>query len=131
MEEVKPIFPFAFFSNFHYYCDMTNISEELDWILYKLNHTEDKYLLEQVVDSAKSYSASDVHEWGRKEEYRGRYEKIRDLIKVRIFDAVERNVLDRALAGEILKTYYYKPFSAGEDEGVGVMGRKELVVRFV
>lgn len=99
-----------------------DVTDELSWIYHTLQQRKGVYLLENIVDSAKSYSASSVHEWGAEVGNSIVYEKIKDLIKVRIFEAVEGNILDKQLAGEILKTYYYKPFSdLGEGKGETVI----------
>lgn len=95
---------------------MDNIKklEELKWIYATLEGRRGVYLIEGVVDRAKDYSTSDVHLWAMDGGEIGTiYEKIRDLIKVRIFEAVAMGGdkgLDKGLAAEILKTYYYKPF---------------------
>jgi hypothetical protein len=109
-----------------------NKPEELNWIYHTLRQRFGVYLLENIVDDAKPYSLADVHEWGKEKELNQIYEKIKDFIKVRIFEAVEAGLLDRALAGEILKTYYYKPF-VESSEGGGKIGDgiKKIVVEFV
>lgn len=108
---------------------------ELEWIYDTLTTRQGVYLLEKVVDQCKEYSTADVHSWGAEEGLGAIYEKIKDLIKVRIFEAVAlggEKGLDRNLAAEILKTYYYKPYSnATEDSNNPILGRRELVVRFV
>lgn len=102
-------------------------AEELVWIYRTLKGRSGAYLLENVVDEAKSYAASDVHTWGAQEEHSQQYEKIKDLIKVRIFEAVEEQKLDKQLASEILKTYYYKPFSDAGDKTTGNVIKVEIL----
>lgn len=85
--------------------------EELNYVYGTLTNRPGVYLLESIVDRAKEYAVADVHAWGAEEGLGSVYEKIKDLIKVRIFEAVAGGLLDKGLAGEILRTYYYKPFS--------------------
>jgi hypothetical protein len=94
----------------------TNKLEELKWIYSTLANRAGVYLLENIVDRAKSYSVADVHKWGSEEDCSQMYEKIKDLVKVRIFEAVEAEDLDKLMAESILKTYYYKPFSDAKEK---------------
>lgn len=123
---------FYFFNLLQCHAMQINKPEELNWIYHTLRQRPAVYLLENIVDDAKSYSLADVHEWGKEGELNQIYEKIKDFIKVRIFEAVEAGLLDRALAGEILKTYYYRPFvESNENGGIVGNGVKKIVVEFI
>lgn len=107
------------------------IKDELSWLYNLLCSSPDIFLLEELIDAAKDYSASTVHKWGMG-EHGALYEKIRDLVKVRIFGAVKSGKLDRVLAGEILKTYYYaidKNREGGAVEVVLSEGDKAMLKR--
>lgn len=104
------------------------IRDELEYIHATLMNTPGAFLIEKVVDVAKDYCTDDVHRWGQEKGNYGVYGKIRDLVKVRIFEAVAAEKLDRTLASEILKTYYYSTVKDGDG---GVVGKREIVVRFV
>lgn len=91
--------------------------EELEWIYHTLVNKPGVYLLEGVVDACKEYCVDDVHGWAKLQA--GVYGKIRDLIKVRIHEAVQADKLDKTLAAEILKTYYY---ARDRDAGREVVG---------
>lgn len=108
--------------------------EELNWIYHTLRYRAGVFLLGHVVDEAKDYSVGEVRAWaGESAEFNRIYQKIYDLIEIRIHGAVKAGELDKALAAEYLKTYYYKPYAALEEKAVAGYGsgKKEIVVRFV
>lgn len=111
-----------------------NKLEELNWIYHTLTHRLGVFLLGHVVDRAKDYSVADMRAWaGESEEFNRIYQKIYDLLEIRIHEAERDNKLDKGLAAEYLKTYYHKPYTVAADEKVAgsVVGKKEIVVRFV
>ena len=96
-----------------------------------LNHRGERlkaYTLGHVVDAGKDYCTDDVHTAGMEEENYGIYGKIRDLVKVRIMEAVSDGTLNAVIGGKELDAYYYKPMGRTEE---GVVGKREVVVRFV
>lgn len=97
---------------------------ELSWILDNLRASPAIYLIEEIIeDGRKEYCAADVHRWGRDVECGGVYGKIRDLVRVRVFEAVEGEKLDRGLVAGILV-----PFEEEKrvDEGKNLVGLDEI-----
>jgi hypothetical protein len=96
--------------------DWINKQKEIRYITTLLRESLGVYLLESVVGEDKDYSVADIHAWGQEEGCIQAYRKLGDLHKVRIYEAVEGDKLDRVLASEMLKPYYKEQEKVREAE---------------
>lgn len=82
-----------------------DIKEEMEYILHVVRERPDIYLLEQAIEY-KDYPASQVHRWGKGEEYGDIYEKVRDLLHIRIIGMINRGELERGVGLKHLSAFY-------------------------
>lgn len=85
-----------------------NKREELEWILLKLQEgegMEEVFLIEHVIRK-KPYSRKDVESWGKEEEYKSLWNKIDDILHVRLLEAAQAGKIDKVIAGKRLSAKY-------------------------
>lgn len=83
-----------------------DIGEELEFLYATLKSQARVYMLEDVLLACgKEYCCDDVHRWGRTEEGRGWYGRIKDLVRGRVMGMVEDEKLDRGMALELMKPF--------------------------
>lgn len=86
------------------------ILEELGWILQAGIVSKPEVFLLEHATRYKVYASDEVHEWAREykgdEEVRRAYGKVRDLLHIRILEAVAGDRLDKGIAMRHLAAFY-------------------------
>lgn len=95
-----------------------DIKDELQFLYSTLQSVgyREEYMLERVIMGAgKDYCCDDVHRWGRTEEGRVLYGKLKDLVRSRVMGMVESEKIDRGTALELCRGF--GEIEYGESDG--------------
>lgn len=83
-----------------------DIKEELEFLYETLQTQPKMYMLEDILlGCGKVYCCDDVHRWGRSEEGRGWYGKLKDLVRSRVMGKVSADEIDRGMALELMRPF--------------------------
>ncbi len=89
--------------------DLEKKLEQLNWILHQLQivyrQDKDVFLLEHVI-RYKDYARKDVEAWGKDEGCAALWNKIDDVLHVKLLEAVQEGKVDKAIAAKRLSAKY-------------------------
>ena len=96
-----------------------NIEKELSWILGQLGLQKDIYMLAGIIEKC-DYCVDDIHSWAATNadnlEVQRLYGKIRDLMHIRILDAISGGTLEKTTGEGMLKVFYYKKYEEEQSQ---------------